>query len=513
MTKSVQKPANRVCKAQIRRFVSTNAIIFARVSSTNQADGHSLIAQVCRMQEHCKRNGLEIIYEFRLIETSTSADRAFVFNMLECIKNQEEPIALVVDGVDKLQRSFKEIPILEELRIASKVSIHFLRENQVLDKKSHSAQLMAYQMFVLMATAYANSISDNVKRGFDAKRRNGESLGHVPIGYLTKDGEVTLDPFKSVLVRQLFDDYSTGLYSIPALAIKYGKKGLTTNRGSNPISKSQVDRMIYHPFYYGFIDDIDEDDNPILRPHKYEKIITRELFEKCQAVKAGKGYNKHKTTRDDFIFTTLVKCKHCNCSYSPYTKKSKYIYLRPNNSRTKCERCMNINENILLREVKKVIESIVIPENVLEQIKEALVAGINVKYKEHEIAITEINMQLPKIREAISNWNLRCAQDMSITPEERHETLAPLREKQAKLEYQLSLLNNADQRFEITVSTLLDLASKSYKLFMSSRNAQKQQILKILFSNLFLDGQNPCVTLCYPFSEFVKLNHFRTWSG
>ncbi len=51
------------------------------------------------------------------------------------------------------------------------------------------------------------------------------------------------------------------------------------------------------------------------------------------------------------------------------------------------------------------------------------------------------------------------------------------------------------------------------KITMSLRNAQKQQILKILFSNLFLDGQSPCITLCHPFSEFVKLNHFRTWSG
>lgn len=489
------------------------AVIFARVSSAEQKDNNSLDAQIFKMKEYCVKKKFEIIDEIKLVESSTRGEREQFHEMIAFIKKQKEPVALICDAVDRLQRSFKEVPILEELRMSGKLIIHFLREGQVLDKKANSAQLMAYQMFVLMATAYANSISDNVKRGFDAKRRNGESLGHVPIGYLTRDGEVTLDPFKSVLVRQLFDDYSTGLYSIPALAIKYGKKGLTTNRGNNPISKSQVDRMIYHPFYYGFIEDIDEDDNPILRPHKYEKIITQELFEKCQAVKAGKGYNKHKTTRDDFIFTTLVKCKHCNCSYSPYTKKSKYVYLRPNNSRTKCERCMNINENILLREVKKVIESIVIPENVLEQIKEALVAGINVKYKEHEIAITEINMQLPKVRAAISNWNLRCAEDMSITTEERIETLTPLREKQAKLEYQLSLLNNADQRFEITVSTLLDLASKSYKLFMSSRNAQKQQILKILFSNLFLDGQSPCITLCHPFSEFVKLNHFRTWSG
>ena len=128
MTSSVQKPANRVCKAQIRRFVSTKAIIFARVSSKNQEEGYSLIAQVSRMQEYCKRNGLEVVYEFQLIETSTSADRAFVFNMLECIKNQEEPIALVVDSVYRFQRSFKEIPIFEELRMSGKLALHFIKK-------------------------------------------------------------------------------------------------------------------------------------------------------------------------------------------------------------------------------------------------------------------------------------------------------------------------------------------------------------------------------------------------
>lgn len=202
-----------------------------------------------------------------------------MFNMLECIKNQEEPIALIIDGVDKLQRSFKEIPILEKLRTSGKIEIHFLRENQVLDKKSNSAQLMAYQMFVMMAASFANSISDNVKRGFSEKRRNGESLGHAPIGYLTKDGEVTLDPFKSILVRELFEEYSMGLISIPELAYKYGKRGLTT-KSSKPISKSQVDRMISKPFYYGLIEDFDEDGNPIERPHKYEKLITKELFDR-----------------------------------------------------------------------------------------------------------------------------------------------------------------------------------------------------------------------------------------
>jgi hypothetical protein len=46
---------------------------------------------------------------------------------------------LVSDKVDRLQRSFKEIPISEELRMSEKLIIHFLREKQVLDKKANSS--------------------------------------------------------------------------------------------------------------------------------------------------------------------------------------------------------------------------------------------------------------------------------------------------------------------------------------------------------------------------------------
>ena len=299
---------------------------------------------------------LKVIYEFQLIETSTSADRAFVFNMLECIKNQEEPIALVVDGIDKLQRSFKEIPIFEGLRMSEKLTLHFVKENRVLNKNSNSAQLMAYQLFNLMAANYANSISENVKRSFNEKRRNGESLGHVPIGYLTKDGEVTIDPFKSILVRELLEEYSTGLTSVPELARKYGKKGLIARNGRG-ISVSQVDRMISHPFYYGFIEDFDEDGNPIERPHKYEKIITKELFDKCQDVKYKRGYHKYKRTYQDFVFNGLIVCSKCDIAYSSYVKKGR-VYLHPTKKKTLCGYITNISEAKLLPHVIKVIKSI-----------------------------------------------------------------------------------------------------------------------------------------------------------
>jgi site-specific DNA recombinase len=490
----------------------TKAVIFARVSSAEQKDNNSLDSQIFTIKAYCAKKSFEIIKQIKLVESSTRGEREQFYEMIDFIKKQKEPIALVVDAVDRLQRSFKEVPILEELRVAGRLTLHFLRENQILDKKANSAQLMAYQMFVMMAASFANSISDNVKRGFNEKRRNGESLGHVPIGYLTKDGEVTIDPFKSILARELLEEYSTGLTSVPELARKYGKKGLITRNGRG-ISVSQVDRMTSHPFYYGFIEDFDDDGNEILRPHKYEKIISKELFDRCQDVKHGRSYTKFKTTKQDFIFSTLVRCKHCNCTYSPYLKKKKYIYLRPNKGSKDCAHCINTNENILLKEVFKVIKSISIPQDVLEEIKSTLISCIQSKHSDYEIKISQINAELGKIRESIKNWNLRCASDMSITTNERHETMTHLKRKQEDLEYELSSLNTADEGFEITLNVLLELASCSHTLFESSSNQQKQRILQIIFSNLLLDGKNPYVTLAKPFDKFVNWSEFTSWSG
>lgn len=64
---------------------------------------------------------------------------------------------------------------------------------------------------------------------------------------------------------------------------------------------------------------------------------------------------------------------------------------------------------------------------------------------------------------------------MSITTNERHETMTHIKRKQEDLEYELSLLNTADEGFEITLDIMLDLVSKSYSLFQSSRNAEKRE--------------------------------------
>jgi len=51
-------------------------------------------------------------------------------------------LALVVETIDKLQRSFRELVILDDLRKQDKIEIYFLRENLVISINSNSSNLL-----------------------------------------------------------------------------------------------------------------------------------------------------------------------------------------------------------------------------------------------------------------------------------------------------------------------------------------------------------------------------------
>ncbi|MBL0725524.1 MAG: recombinase family protein [Alphaproteobacteria bacterium] len=257
------------------------AIIFARVSSQAKQEGCSLDAQIHRLQEYCKRKEFDVVKEFQLVESSTTEDRKCFIKMTDFINQQEGKVDLICDAVDRLQRNFKEVPILEELRIKGKLTLHFLRENQVLDKKANSAQLMAYQMFVMISTVYANSISDNVKRAIQSKLEHGELTRKAPIGYknITLENsrkDVVIDKAKSLIITELFEDYSTGKFKLKEIYEKYSEKGLTNTVG-NKLSLSVLANILKNPFYYGEMKVKGK-----LYPHRYTKLISGKLLQQCQ---------------------------------------------------------------------------------------------------------------------------------------------------------------------------------------------------------------------------------------
>lgn len=478
------------------------AVILARVSTREQEEGYSIDAQIMRLREYCKRRNFEIIQEFIIIESSTRGERPEFYKMINFIKKQKEQIALVCDKVDRLQRSFKEVPVLEDLRRSGKLALHFHIEGQVLDKNANSSQIMAYQMYVMMAENYTNCISDNVNRSFEKKRHDGTIIGMAPIGYLNvrddKDkADVVLDPERAFLVKKIFDEYATGLYSIKEIRKKTIEWGLKNKTASDTyLSVSQVDKILKNPFYYGVMCTKGK-----LYQHIYKPLISYDLFKKCEEVRLGRHKVFSKETGTEFIFKGLITCKNCGCVVTPELKKEKYVYLRPN-PKEGCN-CKQISEKYALTVVEDVMKSIVVSKKLAAALKESLKKGLDAKKDFQSESIKMLRRQFDTTQTRLDNL-LTVRIDGSITKDEYDKRRNLLIEEKHNIECKIAKHSEADEDFEITVEYILDVASRTYELFKSSGIDKKRRILKLLFPNFFLNGANLEYTIRSPFNLLVK---------
>lgn len=126
-------------------------------------------------------------------------------------------MALIVDTVDRLQRSFRETPVFNDLMQQDVLELHFVKEGNVLSKDANSSQKLMWNMGVVMAQSYTDQLSDNVRRSIHFKVRNGEWCGMAPLGYLNavdgNTGKATVIPntFTSFAVIQRLPLASYGL--------------------------------------------------------------------------------------------------------------------------------------------------------------------------------------------------------------------------------------------------------------------------------------------------------------
>ncbi len=83
--------------------------------------------------------------------------------IIKLIKQQREPIAFVADKVDRIQRSQKETPILDDLVRKGKLELHFNSEGYVIHQESSAHEMMMWGMGVVIAKSHTDLLSENVK--------------------------------------------------------------------------------------------------------------------------------------------------------------------------------------------------------------------------------------------------------------------------------------------------------------------------------------------------------------
>lgn len=492
------------------------AIILARVSTEEQLlEGQSIPAQLSRAREYALKKDFSVISEYQFDESSTTDRRAKFETVIEEIEKSKEPIALIVETVDRLQRSFRESVSLDELRREGKLELHFIRENLVIHKDSNSSEIQRWDIAVFVAKSYVLQISDNVKRTFNQKVQKGEITGKAPVGYINTEDEqgkktVVTDPIKADFIVKIFQLYATGNYSMQSTAkIMTEEWGFRSPKASKPLKARQIESILKNPFYYG-----EQVCKGQLYPHKYEPLISYNLFVKCKEVRERYNKTPHKNAGKPYIFKGLVKCAKCGCRITPEIHKGKYIYYSCTNHKNICKREW-IPERFLFDPVKGVLEGLKLSQHQIDEIVGDLKRTEKAKNSFHQQELINLRDEYDAIDNRISVM-YEDRLDGRITTEDYDKKFREYKDKQQQLLVKIKSYDNANTNYYTTANQVLSLAQRATEIFESSEIEEKRQLLQFVFQNLELNGKNLVYKLKTPFDTVLLAGatpNSATWGG
>jgi site-specific DNA recombinase len=482
------------------------AIILARVSTEEQmAEGQSIPAQLAKAREYVKRRNFEIASEYHFDESSTKDRRDKFERVIEEIRTSQVPIALIVETVDRLQRSFKESVLLDDFRKQGKLELHFIRENLVIHRNSNSSEIQRWDLAVFVAKSYVLQLSDNVKRSIDHKTKNGEWPGKAPYGYANitnEDGKkwIAPDPFTSKIVVKMFEWYASETYSMDEIRIKTKKEfGITTSKGV-------VDFILKNPFYYG-----EMLYNGKIYPHKYQSIISKQLFDKVQSVKAGFHKKPFKYAGLPLLYRGMLRCKVDGFAFSPEIKRKKsgkeYVYYHC----TEYDGAHGtawLREEELTKQFAEIIRRIAVPRPIVEKISQILKASHEGKVEYHNSVLSGLQAEYKRFQGRLDKMYEHYL-DGQLPEEEYLRKRKEYCEKRDAVQSKMDALEKADENYHVTATYLLKLASRAGELFESSGPELKRQILKLVLQNCEVDGVSLCPTYRSPFNLMAE-GAFRT---
>jgi DNA invertase Pin-like site-specific DNA recombinase len=309
------------------------AVLYARVSTREQQrEGYSIPAQTKLLDDYAVLNGIDIVGRHIDVETARKTGRTAFGEMLRYLRRHPEVRILLVEKTDRLYRNLKDWATIDELG----VEVHFVKENTVVSQDCRSSEKFVHGIKVLMAKAYIDNLSEETRKGMREKAQQGIWPSVAPVGYVNimePSGRriITIDPEQGPLVTRLFDWYSTGSYSVKALAAKARKAGLRYRRSGKLVGTSTVHNMLRNRIYTGRFDWLGQ-----TYDGAHEPLTSEALWEVVQDLLDDRAHDNIHSRKEGFPFHGLVKCGHCGCSLVAQMQKGRYIYYHCSGYYGKC---------------------------------------------------------------------------------------------------------------------------------------------------------------------------------
>ena len=470
-------------------------VLIARVSDVDQR--RALPAQKLRLENYAQEFEMSQIQYFEFDESAYKDSRQKFVELIQGIQKEEDPQIAVFDKIDRFTRdaSQKEVRIMSSLVQNGRVELHFPSDNLIITKDSPATDLFRLGIGMLLAKYYSDASRDNVKRRFEQMRSEGLYPHKAPIGYknVQKHSASSIKPIKTIivdtkiapLVIKAFAMRSQGL-PYQNIAKKLSDQGLRTRTTNKPISHNVIARMLKNKFYIGIMTCDGKE-----YPHKYPRIISKEVFNQCQFITQQRhpSASKAKYNSKTYIFKSLVRCGFCNRIVSSFDARNN-VYLKCSNVA-----CKNLNtaEALLLPSISKALKSLVMPT----QVAQILQNRLRQKEARQDAKSMQIRQKIARINSQIDTlYSDRLAG--RITAQKYDQLVIKLENQRQNLKRQTNILTSVPKTLQNTISQMIKLSQNAHKLFQKAEKHIKNSMLEILLSNIELKNKKLIFSLNFP---------------
>lgn len=467
---------------------------YIRVSTQKQGEkGVSLSEQREAILQYAYQEGLTVVEWFEERVTAAKRGRSGFDDMLRRLRAGEAEGA-IVHKIDRGARNLKDWADLGELVDAG---IDFKVAAGGIDLHSRSGRLSA-DIQAVVAADYVRNLREETRKGIYGRLKQGIYPFAAPIGYLDNGGGKlkTPDPARAPYIRQAFELYSTGNFTLEGLAEHLGQLGLRT-RGGRPVNAKRLSEMLNNPFYAGII---------LIRTSgerfegKHEPLVSQETFDHVQQVLRGRSSVHQK--RNDFLFRRLLRCSKCGYALIGERQKG-HVYYR---CHSKSCRGTSVREDVVEVSLKDRLRRLQLRPDHTELVKQHLPQGEAEWLGLEQETLDALRLQLAKERgrmERLTDALIDRLIDRETYDRRRAEILASTNSIEQKIQRMEAEYGSVRQM----VQEYLELWKSLHSSYEAANAYEKRDLVLTLTSNRFVSGKNVEIELSEPFVTFETELH------
>lgn len=439
---------------------------YCRVSTEKEAQIDSLEKQIEFFNEFTKKNGYELykLYADEGISGKQIKHRKQFQQMMEDAKHKKFE-KVVVKDVSRFARN--TVDLLQSVRELKSygVQVDFLNNGEVMEGGSE----FILTILGAMAQQESANMSKRVKFGKDITAQKGR-VPNLVFGYDKIPNErytLKINEEEAKIVKEIFESYVYKGIGTKKIAWDLNDRGIRTKKTKSKWVQTSIVRMLKNPIYTGRVTnkksevtdfitgtrkDLPEEEWIVVERSEM-RIISDELFNRAQEILAQRSNEfklNNKREKTEYVFSTLIYCKHCGYSFRRIKRKYKedgpeYIrWVCSGRNSMGVNHCPNttvIDEEELLNAIKIYLKSIIKNKKNFMKTVEKEFEKITKLRENNERSEESLLKEIEKVTVKKQKY-MEMFQNEIINIQELKKYTNPLNEDIARLERELKLITS-----------------------------------------------------------------------